>query len=653
MPGPYAWTPRPEDRERSNVARFMRRHGIADLDELIRRSTEDIAWFWFAVVEDLGLQFFEPYKKVVEDADGPAWARWFVGGTLNAAHNCVDRWAGDGAEHGGTALIWEGEDGEVRRMTYPELREASSRLGNLLKHLGVGRGDRVGLFLPMVPEAAVALFAVARIGAVAVPIFSGFGAEAVAIRLQDAGAKILLTSDGFRRKGKVIPMGEVAAEAAGRSASIERTVVFRRFGTELRPGQLDWEEGTRGMSPDCPAVPMDSEAPFLIVYTSGTTGRPKGAVHVHGGFLVKIAQEVAHQTDMTAADVLCWFTDLGWIMGPWELVGGLASGGAVLLYEGAPDVPGPDRVWDLVERHGVTILGISPTLIRALMRHGDGPVARHDLSRLRILASTGEPWNADPWRWYFEKVGGGRCPVINISGGTEVGACFLSPLPLSPLKPCTLGGPSLGMAVDVVDPEGRPIRDGVGELICRKPWPGMTRGLWNDPDRYIQTYWSRFPGVWTHGDWASIDEDGLWFLHGRSDDTLNVAGKRIGPAEVESALVSHDAVAEAAAVGVPHDIKGEAIWAFVVPRDPDAVDDRLAASLRDHAGEALGKSFAPDRVLFVRELPKTRNAKVLRRAIRARAIGLDPGDLSSLENPAALEEIEAAARPVATDAAPN
>jgi len=381
----------------------------------------------------------------------------------------------------------------------------------------------------------------------------------------------------------------------------------------------------------------------MIAYTSGTTGRPKGAVHVHGGFLVKIAQEVYHQTDLhPGEDVLFWITDMGWIMGPWEVVGGLACGGTVFLYEGAPDYPGPDRLWALVERHGISILGVSPTLIRALSRHGTAPLKAHDLSSIRVIGSTGEPWNPEPYRWCLEHVGGGRAPIINLSGGTEVGACFLSPVPIVPLKPCSLGGPALGVDVDVFDAEGNPVRGQVGELVCKQPWPGMTRGVWRDPARYLETYWSRWEGVWVHGDWASVDADGEWFLHGRSDDTIKVAGKRVGPAEFESALVAHPAVTEAAAVGVPHALKGQAVWCYVVLQPGHEPGDALRDELLDGVVSILGKAFKPEKIRFVRELPKTRSAKIVRRAVRAAALGQDPGDVSSLENPSALEAVQQA-----------
>jgi acetyl-CoA synthetase len=639
----FAWTPSGEYIERANVTRLMRAHGITDYQDLVRRSQDDVAWFWDAVVADLGIEFFEPYRSVVETPNGIQWPIWFTGGTINVAHNCVDRHvaAGRGAH---PALIWEGEDGEVRRLTYAELKDEVDRFAGGMSELGIGSGDAVGLYLPMIPENVVALLALAKIGAIALPIFSGFAAGAVAARLQDAGAKALVTADGFYRRGQVVAMKEVADEAVESSASVHHVIVVRRLGRDV-PWTEDRDVDASALVLSDGAVRdaahLDSEHPLLIAYTSGTTGRPKGAVHVHGGFGVKIAQEVAHQTDCHPDDTLFWFTDMGWIMGPWETIGTLTAGGTLVLYEGAPDYPAPDRLWSLVERHRISILGVSPTLVRALIPHGDEHVRAHDLSSLRILASTGEPWNPDPWRWYFETVGGGRCPIINISGGTEVGACFLSPTPLVPLRPCTLGGPALGMAIDVYDPEGKPLPPGkVGELVCTKPWPGMTRGIWGDPDRYIETYWSRWPDVWVHGDWASRDSDGYWYLHGRSDDTLKIAGKRLGPAEIESLLVEHPAVAESAAIGVPDEVKGEKVWCYAVLTPGTEPSDELRAELRALVVRSLGKSFRPDQIRFVSALPKTRSAKILRRAVRAAALGQDPGDLSSLENPAALEEIK-------------
>jgi len=638
------WNPSGEYVERANVTRFMRAHGIGSYEELVQRSQDDVEWFWDAVVKDLGIEFFEPYAQVLDTSDGIPWSTWFTGGTVNLAHNCVDRWAE--RTPGKAAVLWEGEDGAVRSVTYAELREMSDRAAHGLRELGVGAGDTVGIFMPMAPETVAATLACAKIGAPYLPIFSGFGADAVAKRLQDAGARVLFTADGFSRRGGAVDMKSIADEACAESPTVEHRIVWARLG-DAAPKQawdesrdVDWDELLVRQPARFETERLDPEHPLMLAYTSGTTGRPKGSVHVHGGFLVKIASEVAYQTDLHPDETLFWVSDLGWIMGAWEIVGAGALGATVFLYEGAPNHPGPDRIWDMVERHRITTLGISPTLIRALIPAGEEHVRRHDLSSLRILGSTGEPWNPEPYMWFLNEVGGGRCPIINISGGTEVGACFLSPLPITSLKPTTLRGPSLGMAVEVWGPDGRPVAPGeVGELVCTKPWPGMTRGVWGDPQRYLDTYWSRWPGVWVHGDWATIDEDGFWFLLGRSDDTMNIAGKRLGPAEVESALIEHPSVAESAAVGVPHDVKGEAIWCFVVTKPGWERDDELAAELKSTVADQLGKSFKPDRIVFVEELPRTRSAKILRRAIRSTVLHTDPGDLSSLENPSAIEGI--------------
>jgi acetyl-CoA synthetase len=635
-----AWRPPADAWDRTRVGRFGQAHGASGLDELRQRSVADPAWFWDAVVRDLGIPFSTPYDRVLDESAGIPWTTWFTGGRTNLADACCDRWANDTPD--ADAIVWEGEEGTARRWTYRELRAEADGLAGLLEARGVQAGDAVGIYLPMLPETIAAVLAVAKLGAVFVPVFSGYGAEAVRVRLEDADAVALITADAFPRRGAPVPMLDTALAAT--VPTVTTIVVVDRMG-----GALPTDERVVGWPPRAtapfPTQAVDSEHTLFLAYTSGTTGRPKGVVHVHGGWTVKVAEEGAFQTDIGPGDRAFWLTDLGWIMGPWLLTAGLANGAAILLFDGAPDHPGPDRLWAFLAAHRATHCGVSPTLVRALMAHGDAAPAAHDLSALRILASTGEPWNEDPWHWYFERVGGGRCPVINISGGTEVGACFLSPHPVEPISPMSLGGPSLGMAVDVFDDDGRPRRGAVGELVCTQPWPGMTRGLRNDPERYLATYWSRWPDVWVHGDWASIEEvDGRteWFLHGRSDDTIKVAGKRLGPAEVESALVAHPAVVEAAAVGLPDPLKGEQLWAYVVTGADVEPTEALRAELVALVATQLGKSFRPAGIRFVRALPKTRSAKVVRRVVRAVATGGDPGDLSSLEDATSLDAIREA-----------
>jgi acetyl-CoA synthetase len=630
----FTWVPSEEQLEGANVVRLAHRLGCSDYAELHRLSIEEPERFWAAVRDDLAIPFARDWDAVRDDSHGIEWTTWFGGARLSLAEACVHRWARERPDD--EAAVWQPEAGDRRAYTWAELSHDVTRLAEALAGLGIGAGDAVGILLPMSPEAAVASHACAHLGAVQVPVFSGFAAPAIASRLADARAKALITADGSLRRGAVVPMKSVADEALSAAPSVEHVVVWRRLGAEvsMREGRdHDWDELLASAPGKLPPLEVESEAPYLIAYTSGTTGRPKGALHVQGGFLVSIAREAAYQADLRAGDRVLFATDLGWIMGPWTVVGAGALGATVVYMEGAPDWPA-DRIWSLVESERVTMLGVSPTLVRALIPKGE-PTA--DLSSLRAVTTTGEPWNRGPYDWLDEHVcGAGRIPIVNISGGTEVGACFLSVTPMAPTKPCSLGFPALGQDLDVFDEAGSPLRGEVGELVCKRAWPGMTRGIWGDPERYLDTYWRRFPGVWTHGDWASVDEDGYWFLHGRSDDTLNVAGKRIGPAELESAAVGHPAVAEAAAIGVPHEVKGEVPWLFCVVREgAEASEEDVARAVTDE----LGKAFKPERVLFVTALPKTRSAKIVRRAVRAQALGEDPGDLSTLENPESLEEI--------------
>ncbi len=630
----FTWIPSAEQLESANVVRLARALGSDDYAALHRVSVEEPDRFWRAVRDDLRLPFMRDWDRVLDDSRGLEWTTWFDGARLNVADACVHRWARErGTEE---AVVWQSEDGHRSSLSWSELSHEVVRLAEGLAALGVGAGDAVGIYLPMSPQVAIAAHACAHLGAVHVPIFSGFAAPAIAARLADAGAKALITADASLRRGATVPMKETADEALTGAPSVAHVVVWRRLGAEvpMAPNRDHWWHELVATSPGTlPPVEAESEAPYLIAYTSGTTGAPKGALHVQGSFLLSIAREAAYQADLRAGDRVVFATDMGWIMGPWTVVGSGAVGATVVFMEGAPDWPA-DRIWRLVESERITMLGVSPTLVRALIPKG---VPEADLSSLRAVTTTGEPWNRGPYDWLDEHVcGSGGIPIVNISGGTEVGACFLSVSLMAPTKPCSLGFPALAEDMDVFDEQGRPLRGEVGELVCKRPWPGMTRGIWGDPERYLETYWSRFPGVWTHGDWASVDEDGYWFLHGRSDDTLNIAGKRIGPAEVESAAVNHPAIAEAAAIGVPHEVKGEVVWLFCVARDGESPGtDEVAAAVTDE----LGKAFRPERILFVSALPRTRSAKIVRRAVRAKALGEDPGDISTLENPEVLEEI--------------
>ncbi len=630
----YSWVPSAAQLAAANVTRLATSLGCSEYEELHRVSIDEPDRFWRAVAADLGIPLSRDWDAVLDESRGIEWTTWFVGARLNIADACVHRWALE--RPGDEAAVWVPEEGDRRSLTWAELSHDVRRLAEALRRLGVGAGDAVGIFLPMAPEAAIASHACAHIGAVQVPIFSGFAGPAVSSRLVDAQAKVVVTADASYRRGRLVPMKEALDDALVDAPSVEHVIVWRRAGVDcpMTSGRdVWWDEIVADEPGALAATQVESEAPYLIAYTSGTTGRPKGALHVQGGFLLSIVRETAYQADLRPGDRVLFSTDMGWIMGPWTVVGAVACGATIVFMEGAPDSP-PDRVWTIVETERVTMLGVSPTLVRALIPHGEPGT---DLTSLRSVVTTGEPWNRGPYDWLDEHVcGGGRIPIVNCSGGTEVGACFLSVTMLEPTKPVSVGFPALGEDMDVFDDQGQSVRGEVGELVCRRAWPGMTRGIWGDPERFLETYWRRFPGVWTHGDWASIDDDGYWFLHGRSDDTLNIAGKRIGPAELESAAVDHPAVAEAAAIGVPHEVKGEVAWLYcVLAPGAEATEADVTAAV----SHGLGRAFAPDRVIFVSALPKTRSAKIVRRAVRARALGQDPGDLSTLENPEALEEI--------------
>ena len=651
---PVVHEPTQEWIESTNVWAFMQAHDIDDHEEFLARTTGQhdrddagIEWFWDELVDYLGLEFDEPYDAVRDDTDGPQFTDWYPGGRLNIAHNVLDRYAeGDRADE--NAIVWEGEPGEVREITFAELHAQSNRVANYLESVGIGTGDTVGLYMPMVPEVTSILYGCFKVGAIAVPIFSGFGVDATATRIEDSECSVLFTGDGFYRRGDELTLKDAADAAIAETGHVEDVVVYDRLGSRGEESDADvpwnpnrdaWWEDAVGSTADAyesKSLPSDQES--MLLYSSGTTGEPKGIVHTHAGSLVQPAKELHFGFDLQPDDRFFWVSDIGWMMGPWTLIGTHAFGGTVFMYEGAPDHPEPDRFWEMIDRHDLTQFGISPTAIRALREHGDHWVEKHDLSSLRLLGSTGEPWDRESWEWFYEAVGDEACPIINISGGTEIMGCFLLPMPTQSLKPCSLGSPGPGMDVDVVDADGNSVADDHerGYLVARDSCPSMTKSLWSGDERYLEEYWSTWEDLWDHGDWAQRDEDGFWFLHGRADDALNVAGRKVGPAEIEGVLAEHDAVTQAAVVGVPDETTGTAVEAFVIP-DPDAeADDALAANLRELVGREQGKPFRPRAIYFVDDLPRTQSGKIIRRAVRSLAQDEDPGDLSSMENPEAL-----------------
>lgn len=643
--GEVVWRPTKEYLERSNLRRFMSVHGIRSVEQLLERASDDVAWFTDAVLSFLDIQFEEPYHRVVDLSKGIERPIWCAGGRLNIVYNCIDKWAEDRETRDNIALVWEGEEGQSTNLSYQELAREVNKCANALRRLGLKKGDGIGIHMPMTPEICIAFFAIARIGAVILPLFSGYGEGAIVSRLKDAGAKALFTADGFYRRGDVVPLKPVADRALAQVPTVEHLIVLKRAGNvvEMAGGRDHWwHEIVPSQSDESAMEPTSAEDLLMIIYTSGTTGRPKGAVHTHCGFPVKAAQDMAFGTDVKPGDLIYWMTDMGWMMGPWLLFGTTLLGATFFVYDGAPDYPEPDRLWQIVERHRITQLGVSPTLIRALSPHGEQLVKKHDLSSLFLFASTGEPWNPDPWLWLFDVVGERRRPIINYSGGTEIGGGIVMGNTLTPLKPASFSGPCPGIAADVVDDLGYSVRNQVGELVIRSPWIGMTRGFWQDEQRYLDTYWSTFDGMWVHGDWAAIDDDGLWYILGRSDDTIKVAGKRLGPAEVESVLVNHPAVSEAAAIGVPHEIKGSALICFCILAPGFQPGERLRSELRDKVATELGKPLRPQEIWFVLDIPKTRNAKVMRRVVRSAYLDEDPGDVSSLVNPESVQHVKSA-----------
>jgi acetyl-CoA synthetase len=607
---------------------------VQEYEALYRRSLEDPEGFWAERAEEL--EWFQKWDQVLDDSDAPFY-RWFVGAKTNIVHNALDRHLNTYRKNK-LALIWEGEPCDIRTYSYFSLNREVCKFANVLKSLGVKKGDIVTLYLPRIPEQVIAMLACAKIGAAHSVVYGGFSVEALAERIEDAQSRVLVTADGGWLRGKIIRLKDIADEAMARQPTIETCVVVKRTGQEIymEAGRDYRYEDLMSLpiaSPVCATEPMDAEDMLFILYTSGTTGRPKGVVHTHGGYMVYTHATLKSVFDMKDEDRWWCAADPGWITGHSYIVyAPLINGATSFMYEGAPNHPYPNRWWQMIERHGITILYTAPTAIRGLMRFGEAWPNRHDLSSLRLLGSVGEPINPEAWKWYHTVIGKERCPIMDTWWQTETGGFMITPLPITPLKPGSATHPFFGIDVDVVNDDGQPVPPGEeGYLVVKTPWPGMLRTIYKDPDRYCEQYWSKFKTMYQTGDSARQDEDGYVWVIGRMDDVIKVSGYRLGTAEVESALVSHSEVAEAAAVGLPHEIKGNAIHAYVILRAGATGNDKLAEELREHVGHEIGPIAKPETVTFVDSLPKTRSGKIMRRLLKARALGLPEGDVSTLE----------------------
>ncbi len=624
--------------ENSNVKKWMDAHGIKTLDELYKKA-ENWEWFWEEVAKEY-LEFYEPYDKVVE-WDAP-WAKWFLGAKYNIVHDALDKHA-KGQRADKVAFIFEGEPGDTKKVTYKELYEEVNKLANALKKMGVQKGDRVGIYLPMILELPVAMLACAKIGAIHSVVFSGFSALAFRDRLNDCEAKAIITCDSFYRRGKKVPLKTQADEALAKAPSVKHSIVYKRTGdpVEWTDGRdVWWHEAIKGQSTDCETEKLDANDPLFFLYTSGTTGKPKGIIHAHAGYALGTAHMLNWVFDIKEDDVYWCAADVGWITGHSFIVyAPLILGTTSIIYEGAPDFPKPDRWWEIIEKYNVSILYTSPTSIRMFMRLGEEWPNKHDLSSLRLLGSVGEPINPEAWMWYYKNIGNDKCPIMDTWWQTETGHFMISPLPITPLKPGSATRPLPGITASVFNEQGKPVQNAGGNLVITSPWPGMLRGIYKNPERYKETYWSKFDGIYLAGDVTRMDGDNYFWIQGRADDVLNVSGHRIGNSEVESALVSHPMVAEAAVVGKPHELKGESICSFVVLKKDIEPSDDLKKQLREHVGTEMGKIARPDEIWFVNDVPKTRSGKIMRRVIRSKALGKEVGDTSTLANPEAVDEI--------------
>jgi acetyl-CoA synthetase len=642
-PAEFAWHPSPQTIEDANWTAFMRGAGVRDFAELTQREAQDPCWFWSQIIRCLDFRFDRPYTALMDASRGAPFTQWCKGGTTNLVLNALDKWEGVDRER--EAIVWEGEEGTLRRWSVAELDREVCQVAAGLAALGVRPGDCIGIYMPTVPETAAAFLAIVKIGCIALPLFSGFGPDAIASRLAEGGASVVFTTDSTLRRGQTVHLKSMLDEALERLPQVRKVIVVPRFDAvscSMTAGRdLTWKDLTAGQPERHPTLMVDAEAPMLLMFTSGTTGRPKGAVHSHCGLSIKAAMDCRLVWDFHPGDRLLWLADFGWLAGPMYVIGTLLNRTTFLMLEGVPDYPIPGRYWRSAQDLRATILGLAPTLARSLRRHGDSEVDRYDLSAVRVVPIAGEPCDADTWRWIFEHVCRRQAPILNLSGGTEIGGGIVASNILFPIKPGSFHGPIPGSGADIVDASGASVSAGeVGELVMRRVSIGLTRSLWKDEARYLDSYWSQIPGMWIQGDLATRDPDGCWFLLGRSDDTLKVAGKRAGPSEIEELLIATHLVSEVAVVGVPDGVKGTAVVCVAIAAPNEPTDAALARKLSDAVVGGLGSAFRPKRILFTDDLPRTRNMKILRRVVRAALTGTPAGDLSSLLNPGAVEALQ-------------
>jgi len=635
----FEFIPTEKQIQESNIYKFMKKHNISSLDELSLKSKDNLEWFWKSVDEDLGIVWDSPYEKILDTSKGIAWSKWFVNGKTNIYKSSVEKFVKKTPDK--IAYYFESEDGKTSQITYSELDFKVSKLANGLKSLGVRKGDVVAIYLPMVEEAILSVLAAAKIGAIQTIIFSGYSSDSLHVRLKDCNAKILIASDGFHRKGKIISQKK-SIETALIDTVVEKTIVISyKGGDEYVESEnlIFYDSLVSSQDVICKTEVLDSEDPLFILYTSGTTGKPKGVVHTHGGFSVFAAHQSAYLIDTQAQDTLFWPADIGWITGlVWNVYGLLMMGASAVIYDGALDFPTSDRIWKMLSDYNATIFGISPTAVRMFKKNNVEPLKLFSLDKIKNIPTTGEPLDEDSWWWLYEKVGNKKIPIMNLSGGTEIGGAMLSVFPGMKLKPSTVGIPVPGMNLDVVDDELNSVREKNGYLVIKSPWPAMTRGLLNDDKRYLETYWSRFENIWFHGDYVFVDKDNLWYMRGRTDDVINVSGHRMSTAEIEHTVISHNKISDAASIAIPDTITGEAIVVFFVADKKS--ENILSSDISDFISEKIGKLARPKFIFQLSDLPKTRTGKIMRRLLKSKLLGTELGDLSSLENASILNEIQ-------------